>query len=345
MFFKSVFLSLWFQEWFLINNLYNYYFPENNPKPNAKKEPRQLYLQMYWKLFRLRASLILPEYRRKLPNTCLLFKVNDTIGAIIPIELEGLSESKIEEKLITYFRRYNNAFSINPHMKIYLQLDTPIQDQILIEHFQAEYPNIKILNPQEQIPYSRALHYDEIKIKTKTLVINQETLSFLVSFLYMGLVYRFLKYRLSKYRLLIDKEVAENFDQRMASEFTNQQEKNRWEQLKPILERVEPKDLVAVPKYMEENNCNFSRELWLIDNVMHHHWNVLFWKNGYRQTRHLSCLLSANIILNYIFITDKGLIQGSKGEKESYLAGNVFHKLWITLAFNWHSFWFALRKL
>lgn len=343
MFIKSVFLSLWFQEWFLINNLYNYYFPENNPKANTKKEPRQLYLQMYWKLFRLRASLILPEYRRRFPNMCLIFTTNYTIGAIIPIELEKLSENKIEEKLITYFRRYNNAFSINPHMKVYFQLDTPVQDQILIEHFQTEYPNIKILNPQEQIPYIESSHCD--KIKTKTLIINQETLSFLVSFLYMGLIYRFLTYRLSKYRLLIDKEVAENFDHRMASEFANQQEKNRWEQLKSILERVEPKDLVTVPKYMEENNCAFSPELWLINNVIHHHWNVLFWKNGYQQTRYLSCLLSANIILNYIFITDKGLIQGSKGEKESYLIGNVFHKLWMILAFNWRSFWFALRKL
>lgn len=333
---ESLFLSIWFREWFLI-------FPEENTTPinnNTKKEPHQLYLQIFWKLFYHQASVILPEYRHRFPNLCILFKTQTSIGAIIPVELNGLSEHKCEEKLITYFRRYSNAFSINPHMKIYFQLDTPLDDQHLIEHFGNQYPRIKMLFPEEPIPSDSGKEPE-----TKTLVITQETLSFLVSFLYFNFVYRFMFRRLTRYRLLIDKEVAINFDQRMESQYSNWTEKNRWEELKSVLIRVDPQDLAPVPQYMKMNNCNFSREMWIIDNAINNQWDILFWKKNYRQTRHLSCLLSANIILRYIFIYDKGLIQGSKGEKESYFTGNQIHKFFVTLAFNWRSFWFSLTQL
>jgi hypothetical protein len=163
--------------------------------------------------------------------------------------------------------------------------------------------------------------------------------------LYYDIVYRLIKNHLSKYTLLIDDEIVNTFNQRMESEFTEQREKNRWLEWKNIITIIKQSDYLDIPKYVEFNgkNRSCSKDLWIVNPTIHYGWNFLVWKSGHKQAKYLSWLLDSNIIINYIFINNKGLIKWSKGEKESYLSNNIFHKYWIKISFNIKALYFIWK--
>jgi len=334
MFFKSIFLCIWFREWFLIKNLYEYLRNYNNRNTQCI-----LNTQIYWKLWCSGGSIFIPDFINKFSFLCVPFSLRNQIGIIIPTELKNLEDDKLEDKLLTYIQRYGNKFSTNPHIQIYFQTDKEILDEQLIQHLKNEYPSINILSYNQPIIISNQIN------KSNFLIINQETLSFIVSFLYYDIIYRLVKYNLSNYTLLIDDEIVNSFNQRMENKFANPQEKERWQQWKNIFTIIKKNDYLDIPKYVELDGINRScpRELWIINPTIHYRWNFLIWKSGNKQAKYLSWLFDSNIIIDYIFISDKGLIKWSKGEKEIYLSSNIFRKFWIKLSFNIKALYFVWK--